>query len=273
MTNKEIAQKIFSLIEKKGFIPYDIEYGNTYFIMTGDSDSIVHFRVKGVSKHWKFGMWLNAENIIENIDVSKIHEIDDKNIVQFFAQYDTDIDKFKPSRSKLCVTYSTIGFNSKMKSENIWEIIDMLKFMKRHFFLAYSGLCGEHAGYISQSFVWNYIKHEGIEYLSNIKCKFLKSILCPYTKLKIAISKNNKIINKIIFEDFEKEHPNCTTDYKYGVQIEFKENVSEEEMLKFLNKWFKKERYGKLHYWDSVIFIQPFRQIGRDYAFFFDFEN
>ena len=268
MTNKEIAQKIFAILAIEGFKAYNIEYGNTYFLFSGEDDSIVHFRMKGVSKHWKFGMWINAENISEEIN----HE-DDKPIVRFFAQYDTQIDKFKPSRSDLCVTYDNYDYKHMFDEAGLYSIVHMLRFMRRHFFLAYVGFCGEYAGYREGSFIWTYIKYESWEKWTRTKELWYKCIFVPWTKFKIALCKNDKVVHNIRLEDFEKENPGWSTSYKYGVEIEFAEGVSDEAMCKFLNRWFKKDKYGKFSTYEYMVELQPYTQVGREGCFNFDWED
>lgn len=268
MTNKEIAQKIFAILAIEGFKAYDIEYGNTYFLFSGEDDSIVHFRMKGVSKHWKFGMWINAENISEEIN----HE-DDKLIVQFFAQYDTQIDKFKPSRSDLCVRYCNSDYKYMFNENGLWEIVHMLKFMRKHFFLAYNGFCGDDTGYMSGSFIWNYIRYEGWEKWTRAKELWCRCVFVPWTKFKIVLCKNNKVIESIKLEDFEKENPGWSTSYKYGVEIEFVESANDKDMCKFLNKWFKKDKYGKFDTYHHMVELQPYTQVGREGCFRFGWEE
>ena len=67
--NKEIAELMFKNIKELGYKPYDIQYGNGYFLFEMGDDSVVHFRLKGLgplSKHWKFGMWIVAESLEES---------------------------------------------------------------------------------------------------------------------------------------------------------------------------------------------------------------
>ena len=151
LTNREIANKLFSYIgEKSKFKPYDIQYGDTYFIFSGNPDSVIHFRVKGVSKQWKFGMWVNAEYIGD-----KQHSKEP--VIQFFAQWEKDIDKFKPSRSEICVTIKSYQFNDNGDIDFYFtDIIEALTMMKYHPVLCYCGVCGEQGvGYYTQrSFLW-----------------------------------------------------------------------------------------------------------------------
>ena len=89
--NRRIANSVFNELIRNNLIPTDIEFGNGYFIFEMGDDSVVHFHVKGC-KGWKFGMWINTGN--------------EDNIIQYFAQYEDNIDKFKPSRSSFCENVS-----------------------------------------------------------------------------------------------------------------------------------------------------------------------
>jgi hypothetical protein len=101
VTNREIAEIIFNALADKGFKSYNVSYGDSYFIFQGEPDSVVHFRLKGVNKHWKFGMWLKAEELDKEEDPESKEE--PTYIVRFFCQWDRNIDKFKPSASSLLV--------------------------------------------------------------------------------------------------------------------------------------------------------------------------
>ena len=46
--NKEIAEFMLSKIKEFGYEPYDIDYGDGYFVFGYGDDSVVHFRCKGV---------------------------------------------------------------------------------------------------------------------------------------------------------------------------------------------------------------------------------
>lgn len=67
----------------------DIEYLDGYFIFGYGTNSVVHFHVDECPG-WKFGIWWNKQK-------------DDKDVFtgEFFAQFEEEIDKFKPSRSEI----------------------------------------------------------------------------------------------------------------------------------------------------------------------------
>ena len=89
--NRKIANSVFNELIRNKLIPTDIEFGNGYFIFEMGDDSVVHFHIKGC-KSWKFGMWINTGDV--------------DNVIQYFAQYEDSIDKFKPSRSYFCENVS-----------------------------------------------------------------------------------------------------------------------------------------------------------------------
>jgi len=257
--NKEIAEFMLGKIKSFGYEPYDISYGNGYFIFDYGDNSVIHFRVKGIWKHWKFGMWIFSEYL------DKTGEDKDKYpFISIFAQYDTQIDKFKPSRSKLCVDYKASHWDENDIDNGLgfWELENMLNMMKRHPLICYEGFCGEYAGYYDGSFIWNFIKYESEEYIRKVAKAIMTAIFVPYTKAKIFFAKRNKIIKSIELYNFEKENPGWSTSYLYEVKITFAADSTDEKEIKWLRKWFRKERYGKFSYFDYVISLDGLHRDG-----------
>lgn len=263
--NHEIAEFIFETMRQYGFKPYNIQYGNTYFIFTGHDDSVVHFRVKGVWKHWKFGMWIHSEYL----DESSANEPQEewKKVVSIFAQYDTQIDKFKPSRSDLLVEYDAEDWQYIMKGNAMYELESMLKMMRRHPFMCYCGFCGERAGYYNGSFIWSFIKSESYDIQQKIKKALAVCVWYPYTKLKCAIAKRSKCISNLQLYNFEKENPGWSTDYLYGVRVTFTADATSDEEVAWLNRWFKRDKYGKYSTFDYAVELKPLRKDGMDEEF------
>lgn len=87
---------------EKSFTPIDIEYLDGYFIFDMGSSSVVHFKIKECPG-WKFAIWWGDAEIKPFKD-AKFREIKGT----FFAQYEMDIDKFKPSYSTIKCTFSLI---------------------------------------------------------------------------------------------------------------------------------------------------------------------
>lgn len=256
--NRQIAEFMLKKIEEFGHKPYDVSYGNGYFFFDYGEDSVVHFRLKGLWKHWKFGMWIFSEYL------DKEENKDEYPFVEVFAQYDTQIDKFKPSRSNLCVGYKASEWDETAENNGLylWELENMLKMMKVHPLICYDGFCGEYPGYTSQRFMWNFIRYESAEYLRVIKKTVMTAIYLPYTKLKIFFAKRNKCVKNIELYNFEKENPGWSTSYLYEVKITFAEDSTDEKEIKWLNRWFKKENYGKYDYYKNVISLDSLHREG-----------
>lgn len=102
---------------------YDKEYGCGYGFFDCDKDSIIEFKVKGLSK-WKFGCWFSKNNGIK---------------ATIFTQFEQHIDKFKPSRSALrCEEF--VGYRDGRKyidkydleGMSLFDLPEMINYMKKH---------------------------------------------------------------------------------------------------------------------------------------------
>lgn len=260
--NREIAEFIFSKMKEYGYEPYDISYGNGYFIFDMGDDAVVHFRVKGVWKHWKFGMWIDSNAINYDEEGKKKY-----NIASVFAQYDTCINKFKPSASELLVEFKAEDWNEKETDNGLYtfELQCMLDMIRNHPFLCYNGFCGRNPWYTRRrSFIWGFIEHESWF----LRKKFIKAVQVafwlPYTKAKIFLAKRAKFVKSIELHDFEEENPGWKTDHLYQVRVTFTADSTDEKEEKWVNRWFKKNKYGKFDTYDYVIEVDYFKRDGLD---------
>lgn len=260
MTNREISEIVFNALKEKKFTPYNIVYGDSYFIFTGKPDSVVHFRLKGVNRHWKFGIWINAENLEEDDNSTETSPV-----VRFFCQWDTNIDKFKPSASSLLVEYTKYGF--KENCTDCWEITHMVEFIKKHKLIAYCGFCGDYAGYYTGSFLKEYISTEWYHHKKKIKKAFAIAWAVPYTKLKLFFAKRSKIVKEIKFLNFEKENPGWSTSYLYSVNVQFTKDAEDDDIVSWVHRWFHKRQYGKFDYYDYAVEVDLFTIEGKDGCF------
>ena len=250
--NREIAENIFSNMRKLGYKPYDINYGDGYFIFDMGEDSVVHFRIKNVWKSWRFGMWINSENL------DKTEEITDENrkdnlVVRLFCQNEDWLDKFKPTRSALCVEFDR---NEYQRDEMDYKIRTMLGMIKKHPILCYNDFCGEYAGYVDYSFFKSFIRGRLSWYYKIIEEKVVCGFWLAYTKLKLQLAKHDKIIKSVEIYDFEKENEGWSTNYRYRPLPTFVDGVTEEQILRWYDKWFRKDKYGKFGYYDYAIDIK-----------------
>ena len=147
LSNKELIENAFKQIEQEtGFHIIDKKYLDGYFVFTGSKDSVCHFRIKEIPR-FLFGVWTidHFDNIKEQINEGKttwadIYRIDSKSDLVFFAQYERELDKFKPSRSGFVAGAYRIAYESNFNSDEIryieeWEmreLIDILRYMKKH---------------------------------------------------------------------------------------------------------------------------------------------
>ena len=124
---KTKAKNIFKKIRGFGFTPTDINYRDGYFLFDHGKDMVVHFHIKEC-KGWLFGIWWDLE---------------DENKFQFFGQYERDIDKFKPTASTFVADNLTYSSKSKdLLNEVGWEIQPILKFIRKHPYVAWAYDCG-----------------------------------------------------------------------------------------------------------------------------------
>jgi hypothetical protein len=274
--NHQIAEQVFDLMRKYGFKPYNIEYGNSYFIFEGEDDSVVHFRVKGVWKHWKFGMWINSEYLAKE-ELDREANInppwkEGNKVVRLFAQYDTCIDKFKPSRSELLVEMEARNYEE--DREDWYELRNMLQMMRRHPFMCYCGFCGDHAGYWGDSFVAQFIKYEGQHTIKTIKKHIALPFWYLYTKAKIFFASMSKHVTSVTMRDFEKDNPGWKTSYRYSVHVVFAADATENQECTWLNHWFKKRKYGKYDYFDYAVKLDNcFQKDGQDEPYSYSYHK
>lgn len=255
MTNREIAELIFSKIKGFGFTPYDISYGDGYFIFEMGEDSVVHFKIKEVWKNWKFGMWINSEelnnyNEEENKDTPRTKE---SNVVQIFCQHEHTLDKFKPSRSALCVDLKPSDFKHDW---NWYPLENMLKMIKYHPIICWNDFCGDYAGYYDgRSFLIPFLKYESEYIFREIERVVKTAFFLNYTKAKLFLMKRfSKVLSDVKLYDFEKENPGLSTDYLYRIDLTVKD-VADEDINRFFHFWFKKRKYGIYGFgrFDSVV--------------------
>jgi len=258
MRNREIAKHVFNYMDSIGFRPYKIEYGDTYFMFTGAPDSIIWFRVKGVNKHWKFGMWIYEE--IYN-DPEKQENV----LIQFFSQWDTQIDKFKPSRSDV-LTEITV---EKFKQDGNWrfyEIESLLKMLRKHPLLCYGGFCGTSLGFTSQNFLLDFVRNESSEIFNEARKTLQTVIFYPLCKWKVFRVSHKKCVDFCEIYHYEKRHPGYITSHIYKIECRFKEDANENDMRK-VDRIFKKKEYGSIGKGEYVAGLVRYTQVGYDGGF------
>jgi hypothetical protein len=266
MTNKEIAELMFSKMRKFGFTPYDIDYGNGYFLFEMGENSVVHFRIKEVWKNWKFGMWINSEALeyYKGDDETKhcTSYEDEPNVVQLFCQHEHLLDKFKPSRSALCVNYKPTDFTHDWSD---YQIENMLKMIKYHPIMCWNEFCGDHAGYYyRRSFLLPFLGYETKYLLGELNKKIKTVFWLNYTKAKLFLMKKfSKVLYDVELYDFEKENEGWSTNYLYKIKPTFNDVIAS-DICNFYDFWFKRTKYGKFDTWNWVIELDSIYHIKGD---------
>lgn len=269
MTNAEISQLVFEYLKEIKHEAYHIDYPSKIYNdgkATSIDDSIIHFRCKGVSKHWKFGMWLYTDN--KDKDGNQCEPI-----LQIFAQWDNSIDKFKPSRSDLVLDYTTWQLTTDHWCDKFYRLGNMLAMMKRHPLMCYYGYCGENPGYTSANFLWYFLKHETPYYIRRAKEILLTAIWYPYCWLKVKIANCADCVELCDIYNFEERTDGWLTTYIYEIGCRFKENATDEEMYKIV-RMFKKHEYGKYdHGLSCIVGWRRFTKAGTDEVIDYEFDT
>jgi hypothetical protein len=267
MTNKEIAELMFEKMRGFGFTPYDISYGDGYFIFEMGENSVVYFKIKEVWKNWQFGMWIYSDEL-NNYKEDENNETPyekEPNVVHIFCQHEHLIDKFKPSRSALCVSYKPCDFTHDY-NYSYYELDDMLKMIKYHPIMCWNEFCGSHAGYYGyRSFLLPFIKYELGDYLvRKIDKKVKTAFWLNYTKAKLFLMKKfSKILYDVELYDFEKENEGWSTDYLYKIKLTFND-VDTDKILDFFDFWFKRTEYGKFAILNHVVELDTMYHVKGD---------
>lgn len=108
---------------------YDLEFFDGYFVFYRGPNKTAQFKIRQ-APGWLFGIWWD-DNISNDYSRGEI-----------FAQYEENIDKFKPSYSAFC--FSCIASIKQVPSENETDYSNMVKFIIEEPYLAfyrdYSGI-------------------------------------------------------------------------------------------------------------------------------------
>lgn len=230
MTNKKIINRTLRSIMKSGFIPYDVQYGNAYFVFYMGEDSVVHFKIRGLHG-WKFGMCVNQGDMA----------------LQFFTQHEDYIDKFKPSRSFFCVEYAKKDIKEEMKCDpnvQFFEILEILHHIKKNPIVAYEQNATNEA-YSQNNYYTSYIKDKYTFYSRTVKKTYKDLLPVIQHKYKVALMERYDIVEKVEFRDGNKCGWICHP--RYEMIIHFKKIYDDEEQdsreYDLLRRFFKKQLY------------------------------
>jgi hypothetical protein len=113
----------------------DVEYLDGYFIFGRGTNSVVHFHIKE-TPGWKYGIWW--EPVSKSEDVSgEAHEEyhTDRLHCKIFAQYEEEIDKFKPSASIVEEEFDL--YFASPTANRLWAFASDIKFIHDEPYLAF----------------------------------------------------------------------------------------------------------------------------------------
>ena len=117
MTNqKKWTRKVFKYLEKNGFHPTDVIYGDGYCVFEHGKDMVIHFHIKEL-KGWKFAIWWNMDGNEE---------------FDFFGQFEAKIDKFKPSASTF------VEEDLCLEDWNMNFAVRICQYIKKHPYMAWA---------------------------------------------------------------------------------------------------------------------------------------
>ena len=112
--------------------PYTVsteEYGDGYFLFDYGPNTVVHFRLKE-TPGWLYGIWW----------CFRVNYKGDVNIVgEFFAQYENEIDKFKPSASYYSCDMATLMAADGSVCLEEGEVVSIIDFIRDHPYRAWNG--------------------------------------------------------------------------------------------------------------------------------------
>jgi hypothetical protein len=134
-TLKKYTEYLFSSIDcefeaqGKSMKAVDVSYNCGYFVFVFGNNSVVNFYFDELPG-WKFGLWWNYPKSTKDLD---------KVTGTLFAQWEDEIDKFKPSQSNICFDIEVSRIRGILTTE-ISEIVEKLNDMVTN---RYTNICNE----------------------------------------------------------------------------------------------------------------------------------
>lgn len=129
---KQATEIVFEGLKERvpfGLNIIDVKYLDGYFIFGHGTNSVVHFHIEE-TPGWKYGIWWEP---IEDEDTEKPYT--DRVHCSIFAQYEEEIDKFKPSASMVCEEF-IIDFKYPAVNR-LWAFADDIEFIHKEPYLAF----------------------------------------------------------------------------------------------------------------------------------------
>lgn len=125
----QLTHQLFEHLKSQNYTITTEQYGDGYFIFDYGPNTVIHFRLKE-TPGWLYGVWwsfkVNKEGIISIIG-------------EFFAQYEEEIDKFKPSASYYGCDMEAIMAADGSVSLEEGKVVSIINFIRNHPYRAWNG--------------------------------------------------------------------------------------------------------------------------------------
>lgn len=260
----KLAMKTFEKTIKKDInVTFDkVEYLDGYFIFGMGNNSVVHFKLKE-TPGWKYGIWWDIPEKYYDKE-SKKRVLPDYVKGAFFAQYEENIDKFKPSASTISCDFTLVPGES---HSYLFEISRNIKFIMNEPYLAFC-----------RDACYNDYNHE---YLSRRKAKKIYKNWRKEKETKVKWTKvlDNKFINfvkKMFNEEFKNGNilivdtgENCSPRYELCAKHSYYSDLEErcydlftDDDKEMENKWDKKiDKFEKIAENHKAYWFRPFNKV------------
>ena len=185
----ELTRQLFEHLKNQNYTVATKQYGDGYFIFDYGPNAVVQFSLKE-TPGWLYGVWWRVSvNKEGTVRISG----------EFFAQYEEEIDKFRPSASYYgCDMLSLVAADGSVCLEE-GEVVSIIDFIRNHPYRA----CNGHISFndkISGIRAWlNYQKRQRHLRKGKRLEKNLYKDLCKFAKIA---SKLLKYTNNITVEDY-----------------------------------------------------------------------
>jgi len=258
LSNKQLIESALKHIEKEtGLHIKDKTYGNTYFVIEDDVNTICNFHIKEIPgfifSFWNTKRFDSIQYQIEKRGIGNTWadslRISPKSELVFFTQYERDVDKFKPSASSFVTgifreVYYEGETGKKPKRVESWNMYDLehiLLFMKQHPVKAY------HYVQSNIDYVWGEISgFTALKYFCEDWFQDKKHKIKTKLKHKITLDAAKQLVDTLKFSDCviiddENCYPRLTINIRHKSKITKQEYESDNSLIEcFYDKWFNK---------------------------------
>ncbi len=184
-----LTNQLFEHLKSQNYTIATEEYGDGYFLFDYGPNTVVHFRLKG-TPGWLYGIWWCI----------RVNDKGDVNIVgEFFAQYENEIDKFKPSASHYGCDMATLMAADGSICLEEGETVSIINFIRDHPYRAWNGHVNFDDGISGVKAWFRYQKRQC--WLRKEK-RLEKSMHKDLRKFAKVASKLLKYTNNITVEDY-----------------------------------------------------------------------